>query len=206
MISRGEGQQLDFKFEISDSRKIARSLVAFANTDGGTLLVGVKDNGAIAGVRSEEEYYMVQAAAQMYSRPEVQFSCRAWTVEKKTVLEVVVPKSDKKPLYAKDADGKWWVYIRVGDQNLLANSVLLKVWKFSDRKKGLLIKYREKQHILLNYLKENESITLSKFTRIAYLPKQDAEDILVNLILLDLIGIYFTEQGAYYKLKKQTND
>jgi hypothetical protein len=59
-ILEGEHQQLDFKFEISDSRKIARTLVAFSNTDGGTLLIGVKDNGKIAGVRSEEEFYMVQ--------------------------------------------------------------------------------------------------------------------------------------------------
>jgi len=70
LIEEGEHQQLDFKFEISDSKKIARSLVAFANTDGGKLLVGVKDNGAIAGVRSDEEFHMVEAAAQLYCRPD----------------------------------------------------------------------------------------------------------------------------------------
>ncbi|MDP4292685.1 MAG: ATP-binding protein [Bacteroidota bacterium] len=65
LIEQGEHQQQDFKFEISDARKIARSLAAFANTDGGRLLVGVKDNGAIAGVRSNEEFYMVELAAQL---------------------------------------------------------------------------------------------------------------------------------------------
>ena len=68
LILEGEHQMLDFKFEISDSRRIARSLAAFANTDGGRLLVGVKDNGAIAGVRSDEEIHMIQAAAEMYCR------------------------------------------------------------------------------------------------------------------------------------------
>ena len=63
LIEKGESQTLDFKFEVSDSRKIARTFSAFANTDGGTLLIGVKDNGAIAGVRTEEEYYMIEAAA-----------------------------------------------------------------------------------------------------------------------------------------------
>ena len=71
IIQGGENQQLDFKFEISDSRKIARTLVAFSNTDGGTLLIGVKDNGRIAGVRTDEEFFMVQAAAGMYCRPEI---------------------------------------------------------------------------------------------------------------------------------------
>ena len=67
LIEQGEHQQLDFKFEVSDSKKIARTLSAFANTDGGRLLIGVKDNGNISGVRSEEEYYMIEAASKMYT-------------------------------------------------------------------------------------------------------------------------------------------
>ena len=59
LIAEGEHQQQDFKFEISDARKIARTLSAFSNTDGGRLLIGVKDNGKIAGVRSDEEKYMI---------------------------------------------------------------------------------------------------------------------------------------------------
>ena len=74
MIAEGEHQQQDFKFEISDARKIAKTLSAFANTDGGRLLIGVKDNGKIAGVRSEEEKYMIEAAAQLYCIPEVEYT------------------------------------------------------------------------------------------------------------------------------------
>ena len=61
LISEGEHVHQDFKFAISDARKIAKSLSAFANTEGGRLLVGVKDNGKIAGVRSEEELYMISS-------------------------------------------------------------------------------------------------------------------------------------------------
>lgn len=74
LITEGEHQRLDFKFEISDARRIARSFAAFANTDGGRLLIGVKDNGAIAGIRSDEEFYMIESAAKVYCRPEVQFT------------------------------------------------------------------------------------------------------------------------------------
>jgi predicted HTH transcriptional regulator len=69
LIEQGEHQCLDFKFEISDARKIARSISAFANSNGGVLLIGVKDNGKIAGAQSEEEIYMAEAAAQMYCKP-----------------------------------------------------------------------------------------------------------------------------------------
>ena len=66
LIEEGEHEMQDFKFSISDSRKIARSISAFANHSGGRLLVGVKDNGNIAGIRSEEEFYMIEQAAEMY--------------------------------------------------------------------------------------------------------------------------------------------
>ena len=39
VIEEGEHQQQDFKLRIDDSRKIAKTLVAFANTDGGRLPV-----------------------------------------------------------------------------------------------------------------------------------------------------------------------
>ena len=66
LILEGEHEHQDFKYQISDARKIARSISAFANNSGGRLLVGVKDNGNIAGVSSDEEIYMIEQAAQMY--------------------------------------------------------------------------------------------------------------------------------------------
>ncbi len=104
LIQQGEHQQLDFKFQISDSKKIARSLVAFANTDGGRLLIGVKDNGRIAGVRSEEEFHMIEAAAQLYSKPPVSYEHQQWQIEGKTVLEIMVHPSDQKPHFALNED------------------------------------------------------------------------------------------------------
>src|SRR5674476_297872 len=115
LIQAGEHQQLDFKFEISDSRKIAKTLVAFSNTYGCTLLIGVKDNGRIAGVRSDEEFYMVQAAAGMYCKPEVSFDSKRWVVDGKAVLEVIIPKGADYPYFAQVAPNKWLAYIRVMD-------------------------------------------------------------------------------------------
>lgn len=128
-ITEGEHQQQDFKFEISDARKIAKSLSAFSNTDGGRLLVGVKDNGKIAGVRSEEEIYMIEAAAKLYCKPQINCEMHVHTVERRTVLEVIVPQGEQKPYYAKDHNNRWWAYIRVRDENILATPVHIKVWQ-----------------------------------------------------------------------------
>ena len=201
LIAEGEHQQLDFKFEITDSRRIARTLVAFANTDGGRLLIGVKDNGAIAGVRSDEEYYMLEGAAAMYCKPPVKFESKEWTINNKTVLEIIIPKSKMRPHYAAHKDGKWLVYIRVGDQNLLANRVLLKVWEREGKPKGVFLKFTEKEKILLQFLEKNSSITISRFCREAKISRQKAESILVKFILLKTVNIIFTEKQTFYSLK-----
>ena len=201
LIQQGEHQRLDFKYEITDSKKIARSLVAFANTDGGTLLVGVKDNGAVAGIRTDEEIYMVEGAASLFCRPEVPISTREWDVNGKKVLEVIVPKSDTRPHQAPSKDGQYRVFIRVADQNLLANKVLLKVWKRQDRGTGVTIRYREIEKLLLDYLQENRKITLSKFCRIAGISYYKAETILVNFILLNIVEMVIGEKETFYRVK-----
>ena len=113
LIKEGEHQQQDFKFEISDVCKIAKSLSAFANTDGGRLLIGVKDNGKIAGVRSEEEQYMIQAAAEIYCVPPVTYNMTTYIVEGKQVLLATILQSERRPVCAKSEDGKLLAYIRI---------------------------------------------------------------------------------------------
>jgi predicted HTH transcriptional regulator len=206
LIAEGEHQQLDFKFEISDARRIARTLVAFANTDGGRLLIGVKDNGAIAGMRSDEEFYMVEAAAKMYCKPNVEFDLKEWTVNGKKVLEIIIKKSIQKPHFAAHKDGKWLVYIRVDDQNLLANRVLLKVWEKGKQPKGVFLKFTSTEKLLLDYLESNSFITLSKFQKMAGISRTKAENILVKFILLKTIRITFTTQKTFYSLRQVTSE
>ena len=203
LILEGEHQQLDFKFEISDSRKIAKTLVAFSNTDGGTLLIGVKDNGNIAGVRTDEEFFMVQAAAGMYCKPEIEFESKRWIADGKTVLEVKIPKGKNYPYFAESEPGKWLAYIRVKDENILATAVHLKVWKNKTHDNGILIEYSEKVKKLLEYLELNPSISISKFCRTAFLPKSAAENILADLIYFGLIETVYEDHHFIYCLKSR---
>lgn len=206
-ILEGEHLQQDFKYAINDSKKIARSLAAFANTEGGRLLVGVKDNGKISGVSSEEEFYMVESAATRYCKPPVAFESQEWQVEGKTVVEIMVPKSENRPHKAPTREGKYKVYVRVNDQNLLANGILLKVWMRKKRNKGTFFQLKESEQTLLSWLNNEEPyITHSKFARIAKISRKKAENILINLIVLGVIEIHLTENGAFYKLRDHTLD
>jgi len=201
LIAQGEHQQLDFKFEISDAAKIARTLVAFANTDGGKLLIGVKDNGAIKGVESDEEYFMIENAAQRFCRPEIKFTSKEWNVEGKKVLEIEVPVSTEYPHRAPDHKGNYKAYVRVKDQNLLANSVLMKVWKKRKSNKSIRFVYSEPLQKLLAHLTDNGHLSLSETKQITQLSKFKVEQLLSDLILLNVIEMRMKETSTLFVLK-----
>lgn len=194
LISEGEHQMLDFKFEISDCKKIARSLVAFANTDGGRLLIGVKDNGVISGIRSEEEKHMIQTAAELYCKPEVEFSAKEWNINGKTILEVIIPKSRHHKHKAPDHNNIYKVYVRVKDENIVANSILLKVWKHENEKSFVKITFSEEEKMLLKYLDEHKTVSFDEFLEISHLKRRAAENIFVKFILIGMVKMDMSEK------------
>jgi len=199
LIREGEHQQLDFKFRIDDSKKIARTLAAFSNTDGGRLLIGVKDNGKITGVDPTEELHMVEAAADMYCRPKVEFESRVWQEDMRLVLEVIVRPADNKPVMAPDEEGRWRVYVRRKDHTLLANKILLEVWKHRKRGVAKPEKFGEEETALLSLIAESEELTLSKIYRESTLKKAQIDRLLVLFICWELIEMEMTDTGTFYR-------
>lgn len=200
LIEEGENQYLDFKFCVSDSRKIARTLSAFSNSYGGKLLIGVRDNGSIAGIKSDEEIYMVDTAAHLFCRPEIKYIIKQHVAGGKTVLEVEVLKGDKRPYQAKDENGKWLSYFRHNDQNLAANRVLLQVWRKEEKGSGVLVKFSKAENSLMDYLIKNRSITLSRFRKVARISSYRAEAILANLMIFKVIIMKASEKGFSYEI------
>ena len=200
LIAEGESQQLDFKYCVSDCRKIARTLSAFANSDGGRILIGVRDNGSIAGIKSDEEIYMVDTAAHLFCRPEITYTIKQHTTEGKTILEVEVTRGNKRPYQVKNENGRWLAYFRHNDQNLVTNRVLLQVWRKEGKGSGVLVKFGKVENSLMDYLKKNGSITLSKFRKIARISSYKAESILANLIIFKVLIMNSSEKGFTYEL------
>jgi predicted HTH transcriptional regulator len=203
LVAQGEHQQLDFKFEVSDSKKIARTLAAFANTEGGVLLIGVKDNGHITGVRSEEEYYMIEAASEMYCRPKVPFNAKEWNIEGKIVLEIKVRPSLIKPHQAPDKYDEYKTYIRVDDENILAPEVLEMAWSKISNINGTHLAISRPVEKLLQYLDENPYITVSQFRKIARINYNTAKNILSDLLAIGSIGYQLTEKRIVYGIQAQ---
>lgn len=200
LIGEGEHTQQDFKFEISDARKIAKSLSAFSNTIGGRLLIGVKDNGRIAGIRSDEEIYMIEAAAQVYCEPQVEFGLKNYRIEGRTVLEVTIPEAENKPVLAKDENGKGWAYLRIADENILATPIHLRVWREAKSPKGCLVTYTDREQQLLSCMQEQGEVSFSRLCRLSGLPRPVTESLLAKFIRFEIAETVFRNHRFYFRL------
>jgi len=110
LISQGEGQQLEFKRSLAELDAATRTVAAFANTDGGTLLFGVRDSGEIVGVEigqttRERIVSRITGATDPVVYPSVEYA----TVEGRVIIAVRVAPSDNRPHLA---EGR--AYKRVG--------------------------------------------------------------------------------------------
>lgn len=203
LVAEGEHEHQDFKFEISDARKIARSISAFANTGGGRLLVGVKDNGKIAGIRSEEEIYMIEAAANMYCQPKVEIETKTYTVEKRTILEINIEEATEKPVFAIDEENKPKAYIRIKDENILATLVHLKMWQDTQKEKGTFVAFTEKEQNLLGILKDKGSLTLNQCCKLCKTNRPTMCKLLADFIRFELVTPVFQGHKFYFKLNEE---
>ena len=115
-LPEGENTYQDFKHTISDYHKIARSLVAFANKNSGSLLIGVDDKGGVIGCEARSEYYRLVDVLEHYCQPRPEVECIVHEEEGKEVLEIRVREGAFKPYASKHKSGKWHIYLRVEDR------------------------------------------------------------------------------------------
>ena len=188
LIREGEHGEQDFKYRISDARKIARTLSAFANTTGGRLLVGVRDNGSIAGVKDEDDIYMLESASEIFLKPALKLEVWAHEIEGKNVWEIEVAEGKEKPYQVDEIDGLK-AYYRDNDQNFVANAVLKEVWK-QDRLKESKhpVAFTEKEQRLIQYLKDYEEVSVSKASKVMQLHRSKTIEILARLIRWEVIN------------------
>ena len=198
-IAKGEGSQLDFKFRIDDQKKIARTLVAFANSHGGSLLIGVKDNGKIAGANPEEEFHMIEGAASMYTLPVVSFESKTLLEGHHYVLEIIVPKSEIKHK-AIDDEGKWRSYVRVADHTLSSNKILEQIWRLEKNGVNRPESFDAETLDLLRVIQEFQPVTISKLYRSSALRKNKVDNLIAVLVFWNVIQMKMDETGTFYSV------
>ncbi|MCR5646143.1 MAG: putative DNA binding domain-containing protein [Bacteroidales bacterium] len=198
LIQEGEHQRQDFKYRVDDPCKLARSVSAFANTDGGRLLIGVRDDGMIAGVKSEGEIYVMHQAAYKYCQPEASIRFDTYHAEGRTVVVATIPPSEKRPVCAPDEDGRMRAYIRIKDENIVASPVLFKLWQESQQPQGALVAYDDDIRRLLGVMEA--PLALNRLVRLVRLPRPRVVALLAHLIRFGTVKWEYIDQEFLFSL------
>ncbi|PTL34026.1 ATP-binding protein [Prevotella sp. oral taxon 376] len=200
LIAQGEHEQQDFKYKVDDAMKLARSVSAFANTEGGRLLIGVRDNGSLAGVKSEEEIYMVHKAAYACCRPEAAINFRTYHVEGRNIVVATVPRAMGRPVCAIDEEGRETAYVRIRDENIVASPVFIEMWKQESREENMM-PYTDTESRLMEMMRLNPHQPIEVISKIAHIKRFLIIKILARLIRYDLASWEFNGEDFLFFLR-----
>jgi predicted HTH transcriptional regulator len=205
LLEEGEGPTLEFKRKVTSPAKIARALIAFANTKGGTILFGVDDDKSIVGVESEKmEVEMIETAGRYWCDPPIEPTIEIVTYRGKDVIVVTIDESAEKPHYLTSGNGEeddqdTKVLIRVKDKTVIASKEVVKILRSeSPDAPPLRISIGENERRLFEYLNEQERITVKQYGKLINVSNRRASRILIQLVRAGILRIHTHEKEDYF--------
>lgn len=206
LVRQGEGHTLEFKLKTNHPEKIVREIVAFANTDGGTLLIGVGDDRTIPGLKyaDEDEYLLVRAIDKLCF-PAIPYTLeRVPLHDEREVLVFHIPRSPHRPHYVlpdpTDPENRK-VYVRVADKSVQASKEVREIMKGERADRNVRFTYGDKERVLMQHLGQHPSITVDAFALLANIPRKIASRTLVLLVLANVLDIHPSDVMDRYTTK-----
>lgn len=204
LIEDGENSTVEFKRKFSSPEKIAKEMIAFANSKGGKILFGVDDDRTIIGVESEKgELELIDTAARFFCEPEIIYETEVVSIKNKDVVVIDIPESKNKPhrLLTDDEEEELKVYIRYNDKSVLASRETINILKGSNvHSHPVTINFGELERMLLRYLEENQRITVKGFKKLANISERRASRILVSLVRTEVLRHHRIDNNEFFTL------
>jgi predicted HTH transcriptional regulator len=205
LIEEGENIQCEFKRQFTTPEKIAREMIAFANTKGGFLIFGVDDDKEVVGVDSEKsESEMIKDAAGNYCEPPLNYSIDFIELYGKEVVVASIPESDNKPHRLQDYENeldinKAVVVVRVNDKSVQASKEMVRILRANSNDLALK-KYRigDVEKRVFEYLSLYERISVKELSNLVNISERRASRTLVKMVRANLLLIHTKDNGEEF--------
>jgi predicted HTH transcriptional regulator len=205
LVTLGEGISLEFKRRVPRDARIAKEVIALANTQGGRILVGVDDDGTITGLDdSSEQEFMLRRAVRRRTHPEVEIRTeRVLVAPRRDVILVTVPESTQKPHHLIDHGGPagdGTAYVRVKDMSVEASGESVEMMESAGSTTGVTFEFGESEKLLMRYLDDYGRITVGEFAKLADIPPEKASTTLVSLSKANVLRLHADRKEDYFTL------
>ncbi len=203
LLEQGEGLSVEFKRKVSSVEKIAREIIAFANTAGGAIIFGVDDDRSVVGVVSEkEELDFIRQATEEVADPPITYQVSIFNVGKLDVICVEIPESKRKPHFMVDpSDGERKSFVRVGENSVQASREMIKVMQYRSGETGpVRLVIGEAERRLFAWFEEHDRITVSEYAKWINVSERRASRLLIRLVRAGALAIHTMEKSDYFTL------
>jgi len=205
LIQEGENLQCEFKRHFTTPEKIAREMIAFANTKGGYLMFGVDDDKQIVGVDSEKaESEMIKDAVENYCEPPINYSIDFIELYGKEVVVVSIPESDSKPHRIQDYKNELEindavVLVRINDKSVQASKEMVRILRANSADLSLK-KYTigQTEKMVFEYLGKYERISVKELSNLVNISERRASRTLVKMVRANLLLIHTKDNGEEF--------
>lgn len=205
LIEEGENIQCEFKRKFSTPEKIAREMIAFANTKGGIVLFGVDDDKSIVGVESEKETAeLVIDVAKNFCEPSLDVILDYKEVDGKEIVIASIPESTYKPHRLQDYKSEMdintaIVTIRVNDKSVQASKEMIRILR-SQTNQAALKKYilGPIEKTVFEYLNKTERISVKELSNLVNISERRASRALVKMVRANLLMIHTKDNGEEF--------
>jgi predicted HTH transcriptional regulator len=212
ILEQGESSTIEFKRKVSTYEKIAKEIIAFANSKGGTILFGIDDDTTVCGVESEKgEIELIEETCSLYCVPPIKPEISIFNYKSKDIIIADIKQSINKPHFLFEGTIKFTkdskVYIRVNDKSVLASKEVIQVLRNENvNAKPLKIAIGPNEKRLLEYFETNERITVAEYSKLINVSKRRASRTLVNFVTLGMVRIHTMEKQDYFTLEELANN
>lgn len=194
----GENLYTEFKHKINFPEKIAREIVAFANTKGGQLFVGIDDNKTIFGLKNaEEEVFALKNVIKKFIKFDVKYSISLIKInEKKSVLLADIQENSQKPNFAFENENQKQgvAYVRVADKSVQASSEVIKLLKLQSQKVEIRLQFGNLQRKIVSLIDTNGFITVKTLAEKELISTLSASEKLIEMVLAGFLQIIPEEE------------
>ncbi len=128
LINEGEGKTLEFKVQLPKNNSIVKTIIAFSNTAGGRLIIGINDMLEIVGVSPKDIFQMQEKLSSLthdLCHPNIIPEIYTIQIEDKILFVIEIFRGNLMPYCLKSKGLKEGTYIRIGSSNRIADATMI---------------------------------------------------------------------------------